>query len=539
MMALALTGLVLANVMIWAQRSEAWRNGALGQLALITDVRHEIVQEFVEEPDQDKLVDAAVKGMIESLNDPYTAYLSPDDLKNFDRQVRGSFSGIGAEIALDDDGRLQIVSPLEGSPAWEAGVLAGDLVIEIDGKSTKDITILQAVDRLTGPEGTQVTIKVRHPSGDEETLKITRARINIQTIRGFRRDADQHWDYLLDPENKIAYVRLTSFGGNTTEDLRKTLEELKKSDVAGLIVDVRFNGGGLLTAAQQISDMFLPGGKRIVSVKGRRVDENVTLSTDDATMTDVPMVILANETSASASEILTGALSDNGRAKFIGTRTFGKGSVQQIKMFEGGQGAIKITNAYYYLPNGRNIHKREGKETWGVDPEEGFYVPMSLEQTREMLKLRRQGEIVRLREGEARQPMTPKWIKETLKDPQLAAGLEAMVGKLKTGDWPKVGQSAVEELAKLSKRDNLIRQRDLLNERLTQVQAELAKLGFGEPEIEQGAIIKPEGDAAAPTDDAEPKIDTPGADSDSDATSKEGAEEAPAEKPKSKDAPKP
>lgn len=451
--------------------------GVFDQIDLLVDVRHEIVSSYVEEPDEEKMVEDAVRAMVASLEDRYTVFLAADELEPFDKQIRGSFSGIGAEIDIHND-RLRIVSPLEDSPAWNAGVMAGDIILDIDGESTEGITITEAVNQLTGPEGTDVTVKVRHESGDEQEIVITRARINVQTVRGFRRDEKNHWVYMLDSVNDIGYVRITQFTSNTAPGVAEALRQLSDQDLQGLILDLRFNPGGLLESAVAVSDFFLDPEQRVVSVKGRRVPERVFKSSDKTTIRPVPIVVLANEASASASEIVTGALSDNKRAKFIGSRTFGKGSVQQVKMLESGLGALKMTHAHYYLPNGRNIHRREGEDVWGVDPDDGFYVPMSSEQVRKMIEIRRDRGLLRADNGQIDLPdqMTPQWIEDEMADLQLAAGLRALLGKLDQGDWPEVGESGAEELVRQTMRDNLIRQRDLLNERLVLVSEELAKL---------------------------------------------------------------
>lgn len=453
------------------------RGDVLDQIDLLVDVRHEIVSSYVEQPDEEKMVQQAVRAMVSALDDRYTVFLTPKELDPFDKQIRGSFSGIGAEIDIHND-RLRIVSPLEDSPAWNAGVMAGDLILEIDGESTEGITIAEAVNRLTGPEGTQVTVIIRHESGDEQEIEITRARINVQTVRGFRRDVDNHWIYMLDAANGVGYIRITQFTNGTADGVSQALDQLQEQDVRGLILDLRFNPGGLLESAVAVSDFFLAGGKRIVSVEGRTVSNRVFKATDETTIEPIPVVVLANEASASASEIVTGALLDNQRAQFVGTRTFGKGSVQQVKMLESGLGALKMTHAYYYLPNGRNIHRREGQEVWGVDPADGFYVPMTAQQVKKMIEIRRDSGLLRAdssREG-VTAVISPKWIETELADLQLEAGLRALLGRLEDGQWPAVGQSGAEELVRQTSRDNLLRQRDLLNERLELIGKELAKL---------------------------------------------------------------
>lgn len=464
------------------------------QLDILVDVRHEIVAQYVEEPDQPRMVQSAVRAMVESLNDPYTVYLSPEELAPFDKQVRGTFSGIGAEVDIHEN-RLRIISPLDDSPAYKAGVMAGDVVLEIDGQSTLNLKINEAIQRLMGPEGTPVKLKLHRTTGEEKEVTILRGRINVQTVKGIRRKADSHWDFMLDPGAKIGYVRITQFTEKTIDDFRAALKTLQDQQVRGLILDLRFDPGGLLEAAVAISDLFLEKGKRIVSVKGRVVPERVTLATDGPKFPDVPLVVIANESSASASEVVTGALSDNSRALFVGTRTFGKGSVQQVMALDNHEGAIKITNAYYYLPNGRNIHQREGSEVWGVDPNEGCYVPMNAEQIRKMIELRRDADV--LRNGAAKveaASVTPEAIEKDMADPQLAAATRAVLGKIATNAWPKVGQSNAAMLARATKRESLSRQRDQLKQRLTEIEASLAKLES--PASQPAAVEAPKPTAA-------------------------------------------
>ncbi|MEM9253288.1 MAG: S41 family peptidase [Planctomycetota bacterium] len=474
-------GLVATAVLVvLVTQSWARSNSVYQQLDLLVDVRHEIVQNYVEDPDAEALTEAAVRGMIESLDDPYTTYLTPEDVLDLQKHVSGTFSGIGAEITTQP-GRLTIVTPLEDSPAWDAGVMAGDTVLEIDGTSTEDISVQDAVKLLTGEAGTDVTIKVRHETGEEEEITITRGVIEVQTVRGFRRDADQAFDFMLDDDNAIGYVRLTSFSEKTVEDLEEVLVELEAQGMRGLIIDVRFDPGGLLTAAVAISDMFLDDGERIVSIKGRREGSERAFDATSDTLVDpgIEVVILANEASASASEILAGALSENDRALMVGTRTFGKGSVQNVRMLDASPGAIKLTNAYYYLPSGRNIHRRPDKDTWGVDPSAGSYVPMTPDQISEMIDVRRAGDSVRERK-EASEPVTPEWLAEDLKDPQLSAALTAVLGKLDTGDWPTVGEDGADALAKAGQLEGLERRREALMDALASLDDRIDKLKAGE-----------------------------------------------------------
>ncbi len=470
---IVLSSLLMANVVVHTMAS---RNGVFEQLDLLVDVRHEIVSQYVEVPDERKLVDAAARAMVASLGDPYTVYLSPEEMPDFEKQVRGTFFGIGAEIDIHEN-FLRISAPLEDSPAWKAGILAGDIVLEVDGKTTEGITTAEAIKRLTGEKGTPVKLKVRHLDGKIAQITVIRDRIIVPTVKGWTRKADQHWDFMLDQANKIGLVRITQFTDDTTEKVRAALAELQAAGMKGLIIDLRFDPGGLLDAAVEVSDMFLTGGKTIVSIRGRtqrdRVYESKTQADD---IKDIPMVVLVNESSASASEIVSGALKDNDRAIVIGTRSFGKGSVQQVRMLESNQGAIKVTNALYYLPSGRNIHRKEGGEVWGVDPSDGYYVPMTSEQVIAMLKL--------WRDPTARDKVpaqiTPEYIEKDQADPQLAAALKAVVGKLSTGQWPKTGQNGGDTLAKQAELDKLARMRDELTKRLEEVEEKIKAMDKNE-----------------------------------------------------------
>jgi carboxyl-terminal processing protease len=465
--------ILLIGTAAWAKKSTVY-----DQIDLLVDIRHELVTGYVETPDENKMVESAVRAMVESVQDPFTVYLAPEELGAFDKAIRGTFSGIGAEVDVQQR-HLHIISPIEDSPAWKSGVLAGDTVLEINNETTLDMKITDAIQRLQGEEGTQVTLKIRHEAGGEAVIPITRGKINSQTVKGFRRDELGKWDYMIDGKNKIGYVRILQFTEKTSEDTRAALKQLNDQGCKGLILDLRFDPGGLLESAVQISSMFLEKGKRVVSVKGRIVPERVEYASGE-TVTNVPMVVLANESSASASEVVTGALTDNKRAIMIGTRTFGKGSVQQVLMLDSGLGAIKMTNAYYYFPNGKNIHRRPNSKEWGVDPDEGMYVPMTREEMLEMIKVRKEGDILRLGNKNDGVAVTPELLKSKLADPQLAAGLKAVLGKIETNAWPKVGLDNSAQIARLQQHERLVRQRDALKQQLISVEGDLTKLDSGQ-----------------------------------------------------------
>jgi len=484
--------LVAAMAVLLVTFKSTWARpaSAIDQIKALVDLRYELATEYVEEPDAAKLIEGAIEGMVSSLDDPYTQFLDPDELKGFTESIDSEFTGIGAEVEIENN-RLHIVTPLEDSPAFKAGVMAGDTVLTIEGTDTLNLPIQDAIKLLKGPAKTDVTITVRHRSGDEEEIVITRDRIEVKTVRGFKREDDLSFNHWIDPANKIGYVRLTQFSGPSIDEITTVFEALKADGVRGLVLDLRYNPGGLLDAAVKLSNMFLDEGQTIVSVRGRTVREVVYKSDGNTLMGDVPLVVLANPYSASASEIVSGALSDNDRALFVGERTFGKGSVQQVKLLEDGQGALKITNAYYYLPSGRNIHRRTHKDNWGVDPSEGAYVPLTFDQRKEMADVRRE---VANGAGPTTENVTARWLSDEFKDPQLAAALTAVLGKLDTGDWPTVGQSGAEALAKAAERDNLNQQREALEEALAEVDEKINALNLPAVEGAEGAVLTPDAD---------------------------------------------
>ncbi len=422
--------------------------------------------------------------MIKTLDDQHTNSFTADQYKRFNKQIRGSFSGIGAEISKED-GHIIIVSPLEDSPAYKAGIMAGDIILEINGELADDITTLEAVEQITGPEGTEVQLLVRHPNNVEELISIIRQKIKINTIKGFKRDQNGHWNFIIDPQLKIGYIRMTQFSQTSYNLFKQALDNLVSSQMKGLIIDLRYNPGGLLDAAVKISDLFLDEGV-IVSTKGRNRKEEIYHAHKNGFTNDFPIVIIVNEHSASASEILSGALKDNNRAIILGTRTYGKGSVQQ-KFDLGEYGGAKVTTALYYMPNGKNINKNKNAETWGVDPTDGYYIPMTVDQQIEMNKARRKDDVLRqngeiIPQNENQIPhdfnvtITPQWIDENLADPQLAAALTTITAKITQGQFIPVGKSNATLLAHITKRGNLKRAQSLILEELDEIDKELQRL---------------------------------------------------------------
>ena len=344
-------------------------------------------------------MEAAIKGMLTKL-DPHSSYISPDDLDRFKTSVDSQFGGIGIQVTIDN-GHLKVISPLVGSPAYEAGVQAGDRILEIEGKSTEGIDLDEAVRRMKGETGTSVSITVLHASSNKtETLKINRQVIHVETVLGDRRKADDRWDFMLDHDRRIGYIRITAFSRDTARDVEKALKQLEKENLRGLILDLRFNPGGLLTSAIEISDLFIADG-RIVSTEGRNSPERAWDAREPGTYEGFPIAVLINRYSASASEIVAACLQDHERAIVIGERSYGKGSVQNVIELEDGKSALKLTTAGYLRPSGKNIDRETAKggknaDEWGVSPDEGYEMKLGDGEMLSLVTNRRKRDIVQV-----------------------------------------------------------------------------------------------------------------------------------------------
>ena len=320
----------------------------LKKLAMIFEVARE---NFVEEADEKKMLEAAMNGMLGAL-DPHSSYLSLDDFKEFSDKSQGEFGGLGIQIT-SDRGAVRVISPLDDTPADKAGIKAGDYITHIDGEQVFDLTLNQAVKKMKGRPGTKVKLTIVSEDGEPRDLTLKRAIIKVESVK-----AKEKMLAGADAEDKdtprIGYVRISDFGATTARDLKKALKDLEKKNVVGYVLDVRNNPGGYLTAAIEVSDAFLDSGE-IVSTRGKqKTDIDRVYATPGDLVNGKPVVVLINHGSASASEIVAGALQDNGRGLVMGSQSFGKGSVQQQKPLGDGT-AIHITIARYYTPSGRSI----------------------------------------------------------------------------------------------------------------------------------------------------------------------------------------
>jgi len=312
-------------------------------LRSFTEVFTTIKKNYVEEVNPQELIRSAIKGMVNSL-DPHSAYLPPEAFKEFQTETKGEFGGIGIQIGIKD-GVLTVIAPIEDTPAWKAGIKAGDKIIKIDGTLTKDMNINDAVSKMRGPKGKAVTLTIQRDEWKQlKDITIVRDIIKIKSVK-YR---------MIDKE--IGYIKLVQFQEGTAQDLAEALKSLKDSGMQSLILDLRNNPGGLLQSAVDVSEQFLPPKHLVVSIQGR-VGEKMQYYTEQLrpSYTDIPLIVLVNQGSASASEIVAGALQDWGRALILGVQTFGKGSVQSLIPLSDGS-ALKLTTAKYYTPKGKSIH---------------------------------------------------------------------------------------------------------------------------------------------------------------------------------------
>ncbi|MEX0817973.1 MAG: S41 family peptidase [Pirellulaceae bacterium] len=345
-----------------------------------------------------ELMEAAIEGMVAKL-DQHSHYITPAKLDEFRHGVDSEFGGIGVQIMIED-GQLTIVSPIFDSPAYNAKLAAGDIITHIDATPTAGLNLGEAVRLMKGKLGTKVELTVRHlDSESPETVTVTREIVRIRTVRGDRRQADDSWDFMIDRDLGIGYIRITSFSRYTVRELRAALNELTDQGLEGLILDLRSNPGGLLSAAVDVCDMFVEEGM-LVSTSGRNVGPRQWKAHRAGTYSGFPLAVLVNRFSASASEIVAACLQDHGRAIVVGQRTWGKGSVQNVLDLEDGRSALKLTMAKYHRPNGRNIVRQPDapdEDDWGVTPNDGFEVRLSDGEAAQLHRQRQSRDLLRRR----------------------------------------------------------------------------------------------------------------------------------------------
>jgi carboxyl-terminal processing protease len=323
------------------------------QLALFSDVLERVEADYVDPVTVDKLIEAALNGMLSSL-DPHSGYLNKKSFQDMQTQTKGEFGGLGIEVTMDN-GIVKVISPIDDTPAARAGIEAGDLITHIDSKPVTEMTLNDAVDLMRGVPGTKITLTIRRGglSGRPFDVTLTRAEIHIQSVR---------WE----PKDDIGYIRITAFNEQTQSGLDKALDEIDRKigpRLQGYVIDLRNNPGGLLEQAVSVAGTFLKPGEEVVSTRGRHKEEDQSFTAKGGDKAHgLPIVVLINGGSASASEIVAGALQDHKRAVLVGTKSFGKGSVQTIIPVSGG-GAMRLTTARYYTPSGRSI------QALGIEPD--------------------------------------------------------------------------------------------------------------------------------------------------------------------------
>jgi carboxyl-terminal processing protease len=318
------------------------------QLNLFGDVFERVRADYVEKPEDTKLIESAINGMLSGL-DPHSSYMEPKAFRDMQVQTRGEFGGLGIEVTMEE-GLIKVVSPIDDTPASKAGVLANDIITKLDEEQVQGLTLNQAVEKMRGPVNTKIKLTIMRKGKDKPIeVSLTRDVIRVRAVRSR-------------PEDDVGYIRITQFNEQTTENLKKAITDLQSQIPAeklkGFVVDLRNNPGGLLDQAISVSDAFLERGE-IVSTRGRNAEETQRFSARAGDLIKgKPVIVLINGGSASASEIVAGALQDHKRATLVGTRSFGKGSVQTIIPLGSGNGALRLTTARYYTPSGKSIQAK-------------------------------------------------------------------------------------------------------------------------------------------------------------------------------------
>jgi carboxyl-terminal processing protease len=324
------------------------------QLNLFGDIFERVRQDYVERPDDSKLIESAINGMLNGL-DPHSSYMDPKNFRDMQIQTRGEFGGLGIEVTMEE-GVVKVVAPIDDTPAAKAGIRAGDLITQLDDDAVQGLTLNQAVEKMRGPVGTKIRLKIMRKGVDKPIdVSLERAVIRVRSVRSHMEGED------------LGYIRVTQFNEQTTDGLKKAISDLSTqvpdNKLKGYIIDLRNNPGGLLDQAISVSDAFLERGE-IVSTRGRNAEETQRFNARAGDLTKgKPIIVLINGGSASASEIVAGALQDHKRATLVGTRSFGKGSVQTIIPLGGGNGALRLTTARYFTPSGRSIQAK------GISPD--------------------------------------------------------------------------------------------------------------------------------------------------------------------------
>ncbi len=362
----ALVGVVMVPVVLGVHEGSMLRMrpaATEASVAAFAEVERLVRQEWVEAPDVDALRDGALTGLVSTL-DEFSVYVPPSELARFAEETTGQFGGLGIYVALED-GLVRVIAPIEDTPAWRAGILPGDTILRIDGREYQFQSADDAVRALKGPPGSTIELLVLHPGEGQRPFSVTleRAVIQLRSVKGAR---------LIDPAERVGYVRVTSFVTGTVDELDRALGELEAAGARALVLDLRGNPGGYLGGAVDVADRFLPEGAVIVQTRGRVPGSSEETRAAAPARVTLPLAVLIDGGSASASEILAGALRDHGRATLVGARSFGKGSVQGLYSVLGGAAQLKLTTQHYLTPKGRRIHRGDrpaDDDSWGLLPD--------------------------------------------------------------------------------------------------------------------------------------------------------------------------
>ncbi len=390
--------ILLAGILIGQQMVQA-KPDTYEDLKAFTQALELVQRNYVEKPDTKELMQGAIRGMISSL-DPHSSYMTERQFKEMNMDIKGEFTGVGIQIGIKNQ-QLTIIAPIEDTPGFRAGLAAGDKILKINDDWTKDMSIEQAVDKMRGPKGTSVRLMILRDTWDKpKEFKIVRDTIKVQSVKSKMLD------------DSIGYVRIIQFQGQTSEELEKALRGLESKGMKKLVLDLRNDPGGLLDASVDVSSKFLPKDSLVVYLQGRqKTDRKDFMTTSVETPRAYPVVVLVNTGSASASEIVSGALQDSKRALILGTQTFGKGSVQTVFPLESG-GGIRLTTAKYYTPSGRSI------QNVGITPDVEVKLPV--------VKESKEGESVHVvvREKDLERHLTNETVKEEKKKTEQPAAEE-------------------------------------------------------------------------------------------------------------------
>ena len=406
-------------------------DNGLKQLRTLVNVLEYVKENYVEPKTSDELITGAIRGVVDELDD-FSQYLEPKDYKNLKNDTRGDFGGLGIRLNKTD-GFITVISPMPGTPAFKAGVMPGDRVLQVNGQEVTSLELDEAVELMRGPVGSKVKITMsrkNEKTGEYESLpeyNFKREKI-VPEVVYYRMLPDQ-----------IGYVYLVDFSGHSTEEVKKALAALSKQGMKGLVLDLRFNPGGLLTGAVDIAKLFLPDGDMVVYTQGRKEEYYQEFKTEGTPLyPDIPMAVLINQGSASASEIVSGALQDNHRAIVVGQRSFGKASVQQVLPLSGGAG-LRLTIAKYYTPSGRliqrNYRDKTKEDEGGIFPDVEVYFPPE-DEAKVFLQY---SDIVYI---PGQQPKLPKF---EVKDPVLEQAVDILTGKISLEDAKAAAQKAAQE----------------------------------------------------------------------------------------------